>query len=375
MRYQLDLNWPDFIRHYWQKRPIIIRQGFPNFIDPLTPDELAGLAMESEIDSRLVSYQDNRWQVSHGPFTTFDSLGEKNWSLLVQAVDHWLAPATALMHPFRVLPDWRLDDLMVSFSVSGGGVGPHVDQYDVFIIQGMGRRRWQVGEKGPLQQHCPHPHLLQVAPIAPIIDEEMVAGDILYIPPGFPHEGYSLEDSLNYSVGFQAPTACELISSFADFMLATDTGNERYSDPTVFARETPGDILPEELETIRQMMRSALDQPDHFRTWFGQFISQSRHELDMTPAEPAWQPDEVCTALRQGKKLIRPGGLRVLRIGATLWLNGESIHSHQQEALKQLAAETILEQHHFGHALNDPAFLMVLTDLINQGYWYFSLSA
>jgi len=165
MDYQLTLNWPEFIERYWQKRPVVLKRGISNFIDPISPDELAGLAMENEVDSRLVSHQDGKWQVSHGPFESYDHLGESNWSLLVQAVNNWHEPTAALMRPFRALPDWRMDDLMISFSVPGGGVGPHLDQYDVFIIQGTGRRRWRVGEKSALKQHCPHPDLLQVQPL------------------------------------------------------------------------------------------------------------------------------------------------------------------------------------------------------------------
>ncbi|MDW9427545.1 cupin domain-containing protein, partial [Yersinia enterocolitica] len=112
MDYQLSLDWPDFLQRYWQKRPVILKRGFKHFIDPLSPDELAGLAMENEVDSRLVSHEDGRWQVAHGPFESFDHLGETNWSLLVQAVDHWHEPAAALMRPFRPLSDWRMDDLM-----------------------------------------------------------------------------------------------------------------------------------------------------------------------------------------------------------------------------------------------------------------------
>lgn len=117
MEYQLTLNWPDFLERHWQKRPVVLKRGFNNFIDPISPDELAGLAMESEVDSRLVSHRDGKWQVSHGPFESYDHLGETNWSLLVQAVNHWHEPTAALMRPFRELPDWRIDDLMISFSV------------------------------------------------------------------------------------------------------------------------------------------------------------------------------------------------------------------------------------------------------------------
>lgn len=260
MDYQLTLNWPEFIERYWQKRPVVLKRGISNFIDPISPDELAGLAMENEVDSRLVSHQDGKWQVSHGPFESYDHLGENNWSLLVQAVNNWHEPTAALMRPFRALPDWRMDDLMISFSVPGGGVGPHLDQYDVFIIQGTGRRRWRVGEKVPMKQHCPHPDLLQVDPFEGIIDEELEPGDILYIPPGFPHEGYSLENSLNYSVGFRAPSGREMISGFADYVLQRELGSYRYSDPDVPAREHPADILPEELDKLRGMMLDLINE-------------------------------------------------------------------------------------------------------------------
>ncbi len=293
MDYQLDLDWNDFLQRYWQKRPVILKRGFKNFIDPISPDELAGLAMENEVDSRLVSHQDGRWQVAHGPFESFDHLSENNWSLLVQAVDHWHEPSAALMRPFRQLPDWRMDDLMISFSVPGGGVGPHLDQYDVFIIQGTGRRRWRVGEKTPLKQHCPHPDLLQVEPFDAIIDEEMEPGDILYIPPGFPHEGYALENALNYSVGFRAPNGRELVSGFADYVLARELGSKRYGDPDVKLREHPAEILPQEVDALRQMMLDLVQQPEHFQHWFGEFISQSRHELDLAPPEPPYQAGEI----------------------------------------------------------------------------------
>ena len=143
MAYELNLDWPAFLEKYWQKQPVIIKKAFTNFVDPITPDELAGLAMEPEVDSRLVSHANGLWQASNGPFEHFDNLGETGWSLLAQAVNHWHAPSAELVRPFRVLPDWRLDDLMISYSVPGGGVGPHIDQYDVFIIQGMGSRRWR----------------------------------------------------------------------------------------------------------------------------------------------------------------------------------------------------------------------------------------
>lgn len=372
MDYQLDLNWPDFIQRYWQKRPVVLKRGFKNFIDPISPDELAGLAMENEVDSRLVSQQNEKWQVSHGPFESYDHLGENNWSLLVQAVNHWHEPSAALMRPFRFLPDWRLDDLMISFSVPGGGVGPHFDQYDVFIIQGTGRRRWRVGEKVALKQHCPHPDLLQVEPFDAIIDEEMEPGDILYIPPGFPHEGYSLENALNYSVGFRAPSGRELISGFADYALANELGSLRYSDPEVPVRDCPSLILPQEVEGLRKVMLDVVNQPAHFEQWLGEFISQSRHELDVAPPEPPYQPDEIYDALQQGDVLSRLGGLRVLTLGNAVYINGERVECAHPAVMAVLAHNHEIALKDLADALDDPAVLAQIAGLVNAGYWYFS---
>ncbi|WP_410015732.1 JmjC domain-containing protein [Sodalis sp. C49] len=371
MDYQLDLDWNDFLQRYWQKRPVIIKRAFKNFIDPLTPDELAGLAMETEVDSRLVSHEDGRWQVSHGPFESFDKLSETNWSLLVQAVDHWHEPSAALMRPFRQLPDWRIDDLMISFAVPGGGVGPHFDQYDVFIIQGQGRRHWRVGDKKALKQHSPHPDLLQVEPFDAIIDEEMEPGDMLYIPPGYPHEGYSLENALNYSVGFRAPSGRELVSGFADYVLAQELGSQRYSDPTLTPRADPSAVLPEEIDALRAMMMDLVQQPDRFNHWFGEFISQSRHELDIAPPEPPYQAGEIYDLLQQGDQLHRLGGLRVLKVGEECYVNGEQIVTQHKQALAVLAGAYVISGAQFGAALDDPSFLALLTALINSGYWYF----
>ncbi|MFF6012173.1 JmjC domain-containing protein [Rahnella sp. R3(2024)] len=372
MDYKLDLDWNDFLQRYWQKRPVVLKRGFKNFVDPISPDELAGLAMESEIDSRLVSNQDGRWNVSHGPFESYDHLGENGWSVLVQAVDHWHEPSSHLMTPFRHIPDWRMDDLMISFSVPGGGVGPHLDQYDVFIIQGTGRRRWRVGEKIAMKQHCPHPDLLQVEPFEAIIDEELEPGDIVYIPPGFPHDGYSLENSLNYSVGFRAPNTREMISGFADHVLSRELGSHRYTDPDLVEREHPAEVQPAELDKLRGMMLELINNPEHFNSWLGEFISQSRHELDLAPPEPPYQAGEIYELMASGETLERVGGLRVLRVGDVCYVNGEAMTSEQTAAVDAMARHKTVTREMLGDALDDPSFLALLSALVNSGYWYFN---
>jgi 50S ribosomal protein L16 3-hydroxylase len=368
---QLNINWPEFLEKYWQKQPVVLKNAFPNFVDPITPDELAGLAMEPEVDSRLVSQTDGKWSASHGPFEHFDDLGETGWSLLAQAVNHWHMPSAELVRPFRVLPEWRLDDLMISYSVPGGGVGPHIDNYDVFIIQGMGRRRWRVGDAIPMRQFCPHPALLHVDPFEPIIDVEMSPGDILYIPPGFPHDGFTYEDTLNYSVGFRGPNGRDLISSFADYALENDLGGAHYSDPDLTVREHAGRVEAHELERLRSMMVEMVSQPEDFKQWFGRFASTPRHELDIAPAEPPYSEEEVQDALMGGETLTRLSGLRVLNIDGNFFINSESWKTADAKAADALCRFTELGQSELGDALQNPAFIAELTALMNQGYWFF----
>ncbi|MBK0015517.1 cupin domain-containing protein [Kosakonia cowanii] len=371
MAYQLNLNWPEFLEKYWQKQPVVLKGAFTDFVDPISPDELAGLAMEPEIDSRIVSHVDGQWQAWNGPFETFDHLGERDWSLLAQAVNHWHAPSAELVEPFRVLPAWRFDDLMISYSVPGGGVGPHIDQYDVFIIQGMGSRRWRVGDKLPMRQFCPHPALLHVDPFQPIIDEDLEPGDILYIPPGFPHDGFTHETAFNYSIGFRGPNGRDLISSFADYALENDLGGEHYSDPDLTCREHTGRVEEYELARVRSMMISMINDPEHFNRWFGSFITTPRHELDVAPEPDDYPVDEVIGALKEGQRLTRLSGLRALRVGDRFFINSECLETAEPQAADALCRYTTIGVQELGSALDNPAFADELTWLVNQGYWYF----
>lgn len=371
MDYQLDLDWNEFLQKYWQKRPVVLRKAFKNFVDPISADELAGLAMESEIDSRLVSQPNGHWQAANGPFESYDHLGEKGWSLLVQSVNHWHIPSAALVTPFQKLPYWRFDDLMISFSVPDGGVGPHIDNYDVFIIQGMGRRCWRVGEALPLKQYCPHPALLHVEPFDPIIDEILEPGDILYIPPGFPHDGYTLETALNYSIGFRAPNSRDLISNFADYVLEHDLGGQHYTDPDLALPKHPAEVLPHELDKLRSMMIELIQEPGSFNNWFGQFISTPRHELDIAIPDPSYQSEEVYELLHQGESLTRLNGLKLIKVAGNYYVNGESIISTHVESIDKLSEYPIITKQILADEIESPAFIALLTELINSGYWYF----
>ncbi|WP_337840260.1 cupin domain-containing protein [Rheinheimera sp.] len=376
-----DITPARFLAEYWQKKPLLIKGGFKNFQDPISPDELAGLAGEEEIESRIVSQQNGVWDLETGPFEEFDQFGDRGWTLLVQAVDHWHPDCAALIEPFRFIPNWRIDDLMVSFSTEDGGVGPHLDQYDVFIIQGLGRRHWRVGmPDASLQQHCPHPRLLQVTPFKDCIDVITEPGDILYIPPGCPHDGISLEPSLNYSVGFRAPAQKDLITGLADHLIDHELTGERFTDAGRTLPDSIGAISEQDLAQVQQMLRAMIDDKDFTSQWFGTYISHAKHELDSTEPDPHYQLDEIAEYLDEGSVLAKLGGLRTLYYQSRsdsdiqLFINGERylLPAAEKATVLKLTEQISLSVEDGKFFAKDEGRLALLTSLINKGYWYFT---
>ncbi|SEA42252.1 cupin domain-containing protein [Alkalimonas amylolytica] len=375
-----SLTIEQFLAEYWQQKPLLIKGGFANFQDPISADELAGLALDEQVDGRLIQKDGGNWQLDEGPFDSFDKYGDQNWTLLVQAVDYWQPDAARLLEPFRFIPNWRIDDLMVSFSAPGGGVGPHLDQYDVFIIQGMGKRRWRVGmPDASLEQFCPHPRLLQVSDFNACIDDVMEPGDILYIPPGCPHDGISLEPSLNYSVGFRAPAQKDLIGGLADYLLDFQIEGERFNDPGRLRSLSPGEINSRDLGQVRQLMQQLLADDDLLSHWFGSYISQAKRELDLQEPEPHYQAEEIAEYLDEGSVLGRLGGLRCCYQQAKaegdvqLFINGDRfpLPANEIDSARLLTDRSQLTEAECRHFVQTPERLAFITQLINQGYWYF----
>ena len=223
-----------FLRDYWQKRPLLIRGAFPGFVSPLSPEDLAGLACEEAALSRIVRHdrRKDQWTLRHGPFaeTEFPKLPKRDWTLLVQDVDKWDADVRALLDRYRFLPAWRIDDVMISFAAPGGSVGAHVDQYDVFLLQGQGRRRWQIDTRAdPPTAFRDDVELKLLRDFHPTHTWTLEAGDMLYLPPGVPHHGVAADACLTFSIGMRAPSQAELMLDFAEH-LAERMGEE----PTLF---------------------------------------------------------------------------------------------------------------------------------------------
>ncbi|MEJ6473922.1 cupin domain-containing protein [Pseudoalteromonas piscicida] len=378
--YQLqinDLTFEQFLEQYWQKKPLLIKQGFRDFDDPLEPEELAGLATEECIESRIVTNHKDQWEAHHGPFEQFDLLTETNSTLLVQAVDHWHPQAAEIVEAFRFIPNWRIDDLMISFSTPGGGVGPHLDQYDVFIIQGQGKRHWRVGLRDEsLKQFAQNKSLLQVEQFEAVIDAVLEPGDILYIPPACPHEGYAIENALNYSVGFRAPDQKDLISSFADHIIDMEAGKQRFSDPDLLPRDSIGEVTNSDKQQIHAMLQSLLEDDSLYSKWLGKTLSEPKHEMDLAPLDPPIEPQALEEIATENPIIYRAGGVRALyqvcEDHILFSVNGDNYTvSHAcLNAIKQLTDNVEFEFKAIIPALSSLEFKQTLTKLINDGTYF-----
>jgi 50S ribosomal protein L16 3-hydroxylase len=379
--YQLSgINKTSFLAEYWQKKPLVIKHAFVNFKDPIDEHELAGLAQEEGIDSRIVSCNKAHWNVSHGPFDSFEEICIGSWSLLVQAVDHHIPEADALMRAFDFIPHWRMDDLMVSFSNIGAGVGPHLDQYDVFIVQGKGSRRWQVGMPSEYLEHFPHDDLRQIDGFTPIIDEVLEPGDVIYIPPGFPHNGVALQDCMNFSVGFRAASQQEMLSSIADYALENDFFNVRYRDPEIKERDFSGEIKQQEINEFKLQLQQVLDS-DHFPNWLGKFLSRSQEVYDLENENiEQYDPIEIQIKIEENSNFIRSPALKPVLIGVGLeGKSGHVLYVGDQEfrippteakLIKSFVSAPNWNKKDDKYDQNSMFFTQFVTTLVNSGYWY-----
>lgn len=329
-----DFDSAAFLRDTWQQQPLLIRNPWAHWQNPLAPDELAGLACEEGIEARLIRQAGTAWAMEEGHFSEkrFGKLGKQPWTLLVQAVDQYVPEVAALIEPFRFIPNWRIDDVMVSYASDGGGVGPHFDQYDVFLVQGLGRRRWQIGPLCDAQTLLlPHDDLRLLADFEPTAEWVLEPGDILYVPPRFAHNGVAVgEDCMTYSIGFRAPSQAELISHWCDAVLEGLDDDDRFADPGLAAQTNPGEITLEALDALRAMIAARLDDRTNFARWFGGFTTTPKYpETDWELDEPVKRAD-LQEAVAAGRTLRRNPASRYAFIrgagGAlVLFVDGQAI--------------------------------------------------
>ena len=285
-----------FLNEYWQKKPLVIRQALPNFINPLSADELAGLSLEDDVESRIVFETPDIapfWQLRPGPFVEADfaALPKTNWTLLVQGVDRLIPDVARLLDHFNFIPQWRIDDVMISYAVKQGSVGPHYDNYDVFLYQAEGRRKWSL-----TTQNCNPSNYLEDVSLRIMkqfmVEEEYLLepGDMLYLPPHVGHHGVSLsDDCMTYSFGYRSYQGQEVWNSFGDYLSEHEREPLLYQDPNWNESKAPSAIPPEAWLNAKKLMQQMLSDDQQFKTWFGCFATsldqQAEQQLPMPLSE------------------------------------------------------------------------------------------
>jgi 50S ribosomal protein L16 3-hydroxylase len=289
---RLNLDVDAFLARHWQREPLLIRRAIDNFSTPLPADELAGLALEEDIESRLIAENNGDWQLQHGPFQAQDYQRNDPWTLLVQAVDHYVPAVAALRELVDFLPSWRVDDVMVSYANDGGSVGPHYDNYDVFLLQGEGQRLWRLGQPcDATSELLPHPDLRILAQFDCRQEYLLEPGDILYVPPGVAHWGIAQGECTTFSIGFRAPRLQDLLSRWVDHRLDQVSDSVFYSDAQRGAGHRPGELSAVDRQQILSYIQAQMAAADD--SWMGELLSEPRY-----PQNPL-SDDEVVALLEQ----------------------------------------------------------------------------
>lgn len=293
----------DFLRDYWQRRPLLIRHAFPDITSPLTAEELAGLACEDDVSARIVIEKDAErpWSVKYGPFDEddFSRLPENHWSLLVSDVEKHIPQARAIKDCFRFIPDWRMDDLMFSYAPEGGSVGPHIDAYDVFLLQLSGRRNWMIS-KTHENRFLENTDLSILSSFTADESWLLEPGDMLYLPPGIAHHGVATENCVTCSIGFRAPSVRTMISEFSEHLANNMSTELRYTDPGLEPQAHSSEITASTINTIKNLLKEHLTtSDDQVQRWFGEYMTQYRSDTQII------EPDSSIQSYQQFETLLK----------------------------------------------------------------------
>ncbi|HEC73240.1 MAG TPA: cupin domain-containing protein [Methylophaga aminisulfidivorans] len=381
-----QLSYQQFLDEYWQKKPLLIRQAFPGLDPIISPEELAGLACHEDIESRLIEEDSDSgpWRCQHGPFTEddFARLPEKNWTLLVQDMDKHVPELAAITRQFNFIPEWRKDDLMISYAPEGGSVGPHTDGYDVFLLQAKGTRRWQVG-KEPIQ----NPELIDGLALKILVDFEpeeswdLEPGDMLYLPPHIAHHGIALDACMTFSIGFRAPTQTELLDSLLHIASEQDSfGQQRYEDRDLQIPIHDNEIDQASLLRFRQTMIDCISQSDEWLTSaIGRLLTETKPSLEWLADELMNEDkDEVdfTSQFDAGMILKRNQYIRVawasLGEDVLIFVAGEhnQIEKSITECLPSITGYTSLTNQDWQKLQTNMAAISALSYLVSKGAWY-----
>lgn len=279
-----DLSHQEFLDEYWQQKPLLIRQAFNGSPLELSPEELAGIACDTDAPSRIViEHGKSPWESLFGPFDdeTFAQLPESHWTLLVNDLERYLPELREIIEYFRFIPDWRIDDLMLSYAVEQGSVGPHTDEYDVFLIQTAGKRRWQLDtQENHTKEILPDCSLSILKHFDQNTDWVLEAGDMLYLPPNLPHYGVAQDnDCMTLSIGFRAPSQQELINSWVESVSESPKFKQRYNDQKRLSQQNPAEITKQDIEALSNMILEGIDsQKNNLSIWLGKHLTETKGE-------------------------------------------------------------------------------------------------
>ena len=383
-----DFSPDDFLANYWQKQPCLFKGVLQDYKNPVIPNELAGLACEDGVESRLVKIAGtppansstsvgSTWLQQQGPFKAgvFSKLPKTHWTLLVQAADQYYPELADLLDEFSFIPHWRIDDLMISYGPTGGSVGPHYDSYDVFLIQVRGRKRWEISRQ--------FDERLRIDTDMRILEHfeaeqswELEPGDMLYLPPNVAHHGVALDTSMTFSVGFLAPSQQELVGLYMDdWLTGLDEDGSRYVDPDLKTQPEPGQIDPEALLRIREMVRTIPMDDVSIDRWFGRYVSEPRLGIEYEPLLPPLSSAAWLTQCYQYTHLRRHCRLFYIERDDKVYLfaNGDEfvLPTKLASAAALLSRQRLIECETLLSYVDYLELLDLLTELTNQGYFEF----
>jgi 50S ribosomal protein L16 3-hydroxylase len=366
-----------FLRRHWQKEPLLIRGALPGFRDPVTPERVVALAMRPEAEARLVLERGGRrpWQVVPGPLTPAVRRGlpASRWTILVHALDAFVPAAALLLEHFDFVPRWRVDDVMVSLAAPLGSVGPHVDSYDVFLLQGRGRRRWRIARRFR-DEHRPGLDLRVLRRFHAEHEWVLETGDMLYLPPGVAHHGVALDECLTYSIGFRAPGHADLVAGFLGRVVRGVDRARLYEDPDLAPAREPGRIEGRALARMRDVVAGAAAamRGPAFARFVGEQLTEPRGERKRRSRRVS--PADLGRALRGGASLLRRPGARVafLRTGpgaVSLFADGREwpLPASLAAAAPLLAGARRVPAAALRACLRRPAFVALVAELVNAG--------
>lgn len=360
-----------FLSDYWQKKALFVKGALTNTEWPLDADELAALACEELAESRLVQYDSlsDNWQVQHGPFTekSFSKLPEKDWTLLVTDVDKWHYETEQLLRLLDFLPRWRIDDIMISYAVPGGSVGPHIDQYDVFLIQTKGKRHWQISEIPEQIELRPNTELAILQNFHAQESFDVEPGDLLYLPPGLPHFGVATEESMTLSIGMRAPAEAEMIADLGQWISNQLPDYKRYTDPDLKACEDNYHIDDQALNQIREKLNRLCNLNDkQLAQWFGQMITGYRQTHAMVSNDMLADINHIHHRFEEGRTLYRSPWSRFAWRNKQLFVSGR-MYETTSDAAQWICHHDEIDAQNIENI--SPQDLRLLALLIQDGHY------